>query len=100
MGDGGSQPPQALLEQVIRGAPLQRGDGGFVSDRRGNDDEGSIQPALLIELERTQGVEPRQIVIGDDELRLFAQRLQVGRLLVHALPFWLEVRAPQLSQYY
>ena len=85
--DGRPEAGQSILEEVV-GRPAPHGlDGRLLLDGPADDEEGDVQALLLHEVERLQSVEPRQRVVGEDDVDL---RAEVGDEL---LPVVYDVQA-------
>ena len=66
--DGRTDPGQVALEQVVRGAGLHAADRGLFVDRAGDDEERDVRRALPGDREGGHAVEPRQGVVGEDDV--------------------------------
>ena len=63
-----SQPGQPVLEQVVGGALPEALDGGLVAEGAGDHDDRHVQAPLPHQVEGEEGVEPGQVVVGEDEV--------------------------------
>ena len=59
---------QVVFHDVVMRACLHRRHGRLLGDVAGYDDERQIQPSPFDEGQGLQGIEPRQVVVGDDQI--------------------------------
>jgi len=77
--DGGDQPRQSALEQVVVGAHLDRLDGGFVADGSRNEQEGDVTTVGAEGGDRLLQARTRQVEVADHEVPLATLQLVAHR---------------------
>ena len=97
--DGGAQPREAVLQEIVGGAPLHAFNRRLLGDGAGDDDERDIQRALLQELQGAGGVEHGQMVVGQDDVDVRSQIGEKLALALHPLPVGVESRSPELVEH-
>jgi hypothetical protein len=79
----GQQPRELALHDEVAGAGAHQLDGAILGNLAGDDDEGDVAAAGLERPQGLEAAEPRQVVIGDDEIPALAAERGfhgVGRL--------------------
>jgi len=96
--DGLGQPRQMVLQDVVGGARLHELDRFFLVERARNQNDRKGGEAFLDELERGGPVEPREPVVGQDDIRHeVPQRLLEAGARVHPLADELQSRLGQVA---
>ena len=90
-----AQPPEPVLEEIIRRAQPDRRDGLLVANAAGNNEQRNIHAPFLQQLQRREAAEPGQVVVAQDD---FGGRIQLrakGLRRLHPFPDRLEARLAQ-----
>src|SRR5690348_15089081 len=91
------KPLEPAFHHVVRGPRLDAFDRALLAERPGDENEGNFQAAFLEYAERTQAVETRKVVVGEDEFEISPiQRCFEFLFGLDLLPFAIVPRYPKL----
>ena len=93
------QPPQAVFEKVIPCPQLHHLHGHVFADGARNDDEGNAQAVLVEQLQRALAAKSWQPVIGQDDVDVRVQPVDIFLFCLHPMPLRLESGTAQLAQH-